>query len=221
MGGAYVGENFLIPSAMISNRAGVQIFETIANDLFSSSESETPASELLTDLNFTEKNPLTILNESGVSGAIKLATCESDIKCPACADGRFNAPGTSRDDYTCSDIICPGVSAVGDSYFSDVSLPYNCTGNGIDDGNGGCMVTASGATCTCEAGFIGDDCSKQATPDCPDECTACQNCVRTFCFTPECDFCSEDLDQQQGFLEGMLTGCDADVCSACFVSDDE
>ena len=199
MAGAYVGEIFQIPAAMISNRAGVRILESALAE--SDPDAFGPPSEM----------ELSAVNLSGVTGAYNVASCEPSEKCPECGEGRFDFAGA--DERTCADLACPGVSPSGSLFFGDV---YNCTGNGVDDGSGGCSVSASGATCTCAPGFIGEDCSTPATVDCPVECTACQNCVRSFCFTISCPFCEDGLSSLGvGYEEGMLNGCDSDVCAAC------
>ena len=196
MGGAYVGETFQIPSAMISNRAGVQILQNAI------AESDPATYGPTTGID------LSVVNLSGVAGAYNVASCEPTEKCPACGEGRFDL-----DDEGKCDITCPGVSPSGSFFFGDV---FNCTGNGVDDGSGGCTVTPSGATCTCAPGFIGDDCSLPATPDCPSECTACQNCVRSFCFAIDCPFCQDGLlGLGVGYEDGMLNGCDSERCGAC------
>ena len=208
MAGSYVGETFLIPAAMVSNRAGTTIYQAmIAEDESLSSGSMPPGF----GVGIFSFNAM-----SNVSGIFNVAKCEAPATCPACANGRFSEAGVDVVDQTCDAFSCPGVSAAGDSFFSGLSDLYNCTGNGIDDGFGGCSVSATGAVCTCAPGFIGEGCELPSTPECPIECTACQNCVRSYCFTLDCPFCADELDTLGvGFEDGMLAGCDSEVCAAC------
>jgi len=199
---SHAGELILTPSVMISLASGELIQENAL--LF-----ESPAPEEMVDTEST-KTPLSLLNDQDLIGAFKVASCEAADPCPKCGNGLFDF--ADAETATCTGFECPGRSPFGDDYFGQ---PYNCSGNGLGD-FGGCTVSASGAACTCQPGFIGDDCSIPATPDCPATCTACQNCVRSYCFTPDCPFCADSLDSLDvGFESGMLPGCDPS-CAPCF-----